>query len=260
MNNTTSYVVINSKYRTRDSRSTSDFTYNIGSTLEVDGVTIKSVSIPFTQYNVNAYNSTLRVNNGGTSYDLAVTQGQYTATDLATHLVSLIQGAIGGVVTIAVNPTTKKIDFTSTTPFRFSTSKTLSSLVKYLGINYGTGFYPTTASSAFSAQNVPELQGSNNFYLASNVLSQGFASILTNGIRVPIVMPVPIDVEWGQVQQYESNDVELNTKRFARLQNLQNIDIKLYDDDLNIVDLNGSDIEVVIQIKMKSTQPEQINR
>jgi hypothetical protein len=244
----TNFVVINSAYRTSDSRSTSDFTYNIGTSIETDFVTIKSVSIPHVEYNITISKNKLRISSGGTTHDLTVPVGQYDVSQLITELQAQIIAAIGGTCAITLDPVTKKLNFQASAGLRISTDKTLSSISKYLGIPYNSGFYPITDSTNFDATALPVLQGSNNYYLASSVLSQGYASILTNGQRVPIIMPVPIDVEYGRIQQYESNDTELNTKQFSRPQNIQNIDIKIYDDDLNIVDLQGQDIEVVLKI------------
>ena len=41
----TNYVIINSKFRNEGSKSTSDFTFSLGETLEISDVAIKSVSI-----------------------------------------------------------------------------------------------------------------------------------------------------------------------------------------------------------------------
>lgn len=244
----TNYIVINSAYRTSDSRSTSDFTYNIGSSLETDFVTIKSVSIPHVEYNINSTKNKLRISSGGVVHDLTIPVGQYDVSQLITELQTQIITAIGGTCAITLDPVTKKLNFQASAGLRVSTVKTVSSLSKYLGIAYGTSYYPTTDSINFNATGIPVLQGPNNYYLASSVLSQGYASILTSGQRVPIILPVPVDVEYGQIQQYESNDTELNTKQFSRPQNIQNIDIKIYDDDLQIVDLHSQDIEVILKI------------
>ena len=244
----TNFVVINSAYRTSDSRSTSDFTYNIGSSIETDYVTIKSVSIPHSEYNISESKNKLRISSGGVDYDLTDPIGQYDVSQLITELQTQIISAIGGTCVITLDPVTKKLNFQASAGVKISRDKTISTLSKYIGVFYGSSFYPAADSVNFDAEGLPALQGPNNYYLSSNVLSQGYASILTNGQRVPIIMPVPIDVEYGQIQQYESNDTELNTKQFSRAQNIQNIDIKIYDDDLNIVDLHGQDIEVILKI------------
>jgi len=261
-NSTTSFIVINSKYRTNDSRSTTDFTYNIGQAIEVPSVTIKSVSIPVTQYNIGSYNNKLRISSGGIDYDFVIPEGQYDVTQLSLVIQGLIQGALGGAVTLSIDPITKKLVLTSTFGLKISVDPVLSSISKYLGLNYqASSYYPAVDSTTINFVNVPELQGSNNYYLASSVLAQGYSSILTDGKLVPIIMPIPIDVEWGQVQNYESQDTQLNTKNYVRLQNIQNIDIKIYDDDLNVVDLNGSDIEVVLKVNTgENLQPNYLNR
>ncbi len=244
----TNFIVINSAYRTSDSRSTSDFTYNIGSSIEVDYVTIKSVSIPHIEYNINNIKNKLRISSGGTVHDLTIPIGQYTVNQLITELQTQIISAVGGTCVITLDPVTQKLNFQTSAGIRISTVKSVSSLSKYIGIAYSNSYYPIADSVNFDATGLPILQGPNNYYLASNVLSQGFASILTNGQRVPIILPVPVTVQYGQIQQYESNDTELNTKQFSRPQNVQNIDIKIYDDDLEIVDLHGQDIEVILKI------------
>lgn len=249
MNSTTNFIIINSKYRTADSRSTSDFTYSLGASLEVDSITIKNISIPHVQYNIESYNNTLVVNDGVTSNTLTIPIGQYDINQLMNEISSQLTTLYGTAVLLTLDPISKKIVITTTQSFRISRVEASSPLSKYIGIPYGTSYYPLLATAGFTLPEIAQLQGPNNYLLASNVLSQGLGSILTDGKSVPIIMPIPIDVEYGQIQQYESNDYELNTKRYSRLQNIQNIDIRIYDDDLNIVDLHGQDIEIVIKVR-----------
>lgn len=256
---TTNFIIINSRYRTANSRSTSDFTYSIGQSLEVDGITIKDISIPNVAYNINQYNNKLSLTYGGASSTLTIPEGQYTVSQLSTYLETELTTLFGTALTITLDDITKKLTFTTTQLFRFSNKETDSPLSKLLGIPVGTSYYPLLEQAGFTLHNPPQLQGPNNYLLASNVLAQGYGSILTNGKKVPIIMPVPVTVEWGQVEQYTSNDTELNTKNFARLQNIQNIDIKIYDDDLNIVDLHDQDVEIVIKVKVKDNLPAHLN-
>jgi hypothetical protein len=257
---TTNFIIINSAFRTADSKSTTDFTYSIGESLEVDGITIKDISIPNVAYNITSNNNKLRVTYGGVTGNLVIPEGQYTLAQLMTVLQTDLTTLFGVSVTVSQEPITKKVVFVTTQPFRISNNPTTSSLSKYIGIAYGTGYYPTLETSGFTLPLLPQLQGPNNYLVASQVLSQGYASILTDGQRVPVIMPVPVTVDWGEVQQYESNDMELNTKSFARLQNIQNIDIKIYDDNLNVVDLNGQDVEIVLKVKVKDNLPSHLNR
>lgn len=256
---TTNFIIINSKYRTANSRSTSDFTYSIGESLEVDGITIKDISIPNVAYNINEFNNKLSFTYGGLQASLTVPEGQYTVSQLSTYLETELSTLFGTALDLTLGDTTKKLTFTTTQLFRISNKESDSPLSKLLGIPFGTSFYPLLEQAGFTAPEIPQLQGPNNYLLSSQVLAQGYASILTDGKHVPIIMPVPITVEWGQIEQYESNDTELNTKHFARLQNIQNIDIKIFDDDLNVVDLHGQDVEIVIKVKVKDNLPAHLN-
>jgi len=80
------------------------------------------------------------------------------------------------------------------------------------------------------------------------VLSQGFNGVFKNGIQIPLVMNVPINVPYGVVQHYDPQDIKLNVKKFNRKQNIQFMDIKILDEDLNIVDLHGADVEIILKI------------
>lgn len=243
MTQPTNYVVINSLFRTSNSRSSTDFTYNIGSSLESDSVAIKSVSIPNVEYNISS-DKVLRYRSAGVSYDLAIPAGQYDIDQLISILQADMLLNLGGTVAIVLDPVLKKLNIQASAGAQIDQASTFS---KYLGFN-GTGFYPLADSTNFTAPGIPQLSGSNNYYLASTVLSQGYSSILTDGQRVPIIMTIPITVEWGRIQQYETPDINLAIKDFSRVQNIQNIDIRLYNDDLEIVDLHGQEIEVIIQI------------
>lgn len=252
MNHTTNFIIINSKYRTADSRSSSDFTYSIGTSLEVDGITIKNISIPHVQYNVESFNNLLIVNDGSVTNTLTIPVGQYTVTQLMSEMSTQLTALYGVSVVLSLDPITKKIVVTSTKAFRISKAQT-STLSPYIGVPSGSGYYPTVSTSGFTLPELPQLQGPCNYLLASNVLSQGIGSVLTDGQNVPIIMSIPVEVEYGKIQHYESSDFELNTKNYSRLQNVQNIDIRIYDDNLNIVDLHGIDVEIVLKIKRVDT-------
>ena len=47
---------------------------------------------------------------------------------------------------------------------------------------------------------------------------------------------------------YEVNEIKLNQRHFNRPTNIQDIDIKILDDDNEVVDLHGTNVEIVLQI------------
>jgi hypothetical protein len=68
----TNFVIINSKFRNVSSKSTSDFIYSLGESLEVSDIAVKSVSMVNAEYNIKAGHNTLVVNNGSTDFNLVV--------------------------------------------------------------------------------------------------------------------------------------------------------------------------------------------
>ena len=254
----TNFVVISSKYRTEDSRSTTDFTYSIGSALEVYAVAIKSVSIPNVQYNINKTNNTLCIyKNSNSIQTITIPEGQYDIESFIDALQTHISLAISDTVTITHSCLTGKLTIAmESSSIKFSIDPILSPLSKGIGLGSAVGkFYPTIESLSMTCPNLHNLAGLKNYYLSSRVLSQGFNGVFKNGINIPLVMNIPVDVPYGVCEHYDPQDIQLNLKRFNREQNIQWIDIKIVDEDLNVVDLHGSDIEIVIKIYKKDQIP-----
>ena len=249
----TNFVVISSKYRTDDSRSTTDFTYSIGQTLEVSAIAVKSVSIPVVQYNINNQNNLLRLYSGGLVKTITLPVGQYDITQFIESLQTHISLVFSDTVTIKCSCLTGKLSITmESLPIKISIDSKLSPLAKVIGLGSKTlGVFPSSESLSISAPYLHNLSGLKNYYLSSRVLSQGFNGVFKNGISIPLVMNIPVNVPYGVVEHYDPQDIQLNLKRFNRQQNIQWIDIKILDEDLNVVDLHGSDIEIVLKIYKK---------
>ena len=254
----TSFVVISSKYKTDDSRSTSDFTYSIGQSIEVSAVAIKSISIPNLQYNINDNNNRLRVQTNSESppfYDVSLPVGQYDITTFISALQTLLRTTLSdSTLTISKDALTGKLSFTnSAVPIRFSIDPSISPLAKVIGLGDAPNrTYPISTYFNFTCPYLHNLGGLKNYYLSSRILSQGFNGIFKGGDQIPLMMNIPIDVPYGVVQHYDPQDIRLNVKKFNRKNNIQWIDIKIFDEDLQGVDLNGGDIEIVLKIYSSS--------
>jgi hypothetical protein len=249
----TSFLVINSKHRNADSRSVSDFTFSVGQSLEVTAVAVKSISIPNVQYNINVVNNKLRIytDDVGTFVSLTLPVGQYDITTFMADLQALLRTAVGDATLVITRSTlTDMLTVTTTTQdIKFSIDPVVSPLGKVFGMGDGAGeTYPLLVSSSITSQFLHNLSGLQNYYLSSRALSQGYNGIFKEGDQIPLVMAIPIDVEHGFTEHYEPTDLLLNIKKYGRPQNIQWIDIKIYDKDLNIVDLLGQDIEIVLKI------------
>ena len=249
----TSFVVISSKDRTNDSRSTTDFTYSIGQTIEVSSIAIKTVSIPVVQYNINQTNNklTLLIENSPPKV-IFIEQGQYDISSFMTSLqTSLRETVLDETFSVSQNSLTGKLLITSdVTIFSVDIDPTNSPMAKVIGFDLKINSIPVFSQEIIPPY-IPRLGGTKNYYLTSQVLSQGFNGIFRNGQQLPLLINIPITEPYGFVEQYEPQ--VLNVKTFNRPQNLQWIDIKILDEDMNTVDLLGADIEIVLKIYTKES-------
>lgn len=248
----TSFVVINSKDRTSDSRSSTDFTYSIGQSLEVSSVAIKSVSIPVLQYNVNSKNNTLRIQVLGqaTPFVVQISEGQYDITAFTTALQTAIQSAISDATfTITQDSLTSKLLLKSTVnSFYISVNSVTSPLSSLLGFDYIKNEL-VVYQQQWIPPFIPRLGGLKNYYLLSRVLSQGFNGLFSGGEQLSLLTNIPITVPYGFTQQYEP--FNLNVKTYNRPQNIQWIDVSIVDEEQNVVELNGGEIEIVVKVYTK---------
>tara|TARA_R110000772_G_scaffold166855_2_gene278496 strand:+ start:473 stop:1279 length:807 start_codon:yes stop_codon:yes gene_type:complete len=255
----TNYVIINSRFRTNNSNSTSDFTFNLGESIEVNEIALKSVSMINAVYNVPAAYNFMQVNNGTVDQQLLIPVGQYTITSLSAAVALELTNIYGGTNTVTLNTLTKKLDFVTTTPLKYK-AVALSPLAIVLGFGDSVtssiiNYYPVVASSNVSAPFLPSLEGENNYHIVSTTLGQGQGSLLKNNEKQPIILTIPCNVNFGDVINYEVNEINLNKRRFTRPINIQDIDIRIIDDNGDIVDLGNTQVELVVQIITPSIAP-----
>ena len=212
MSGRSTLVVINSAQRNSDSISSSNFTYNIGQSIDATSIAVKSISIPVTQYNVVYPNNGLVYYVSGNPFIITIAPGQYTTNQIIAIIVPLFLSQAGITMVVTQNIYTNKLSFNSVIPFQF-------------------------------------LQGDDkNFYVLSKVLSSGGFGLFNSGVREALQTNVPINVPYGSVQNYEPAIFENNIITFASPINIQFLDIRIVDSNLNVVDLNGGEIELIYKI------------
>lgn len=255
----TNYVIINSKFKKQGSISTSDFTFSLGEVLEINDVAIKSVSLVNAEYNVKAGSNIIIVSDGTTESTLILEVGQYTIDKLLEELRVKLFSVYGVTSTAVVNAITNKVNITQAgSPIQFSTSRVRSPLSFILGFGQETAlteFFPITPSVSILAPLLPNLQGANNYHIVSSTIGQGVGSLLKNNDKRPIILTIPVTKNFGEVINYEVNEIKLNQRHFTRPINLQEIDIKVIDDDNELVNLQGTNIEIVLQVRSSAIMP-----
>jgi len=245
-------AIINSKNRLPESLSSSNFSYNIGTTIEIQELALKSVSLPNTVYNININNNNFNFIYNGTQHAFGLPLGHYNISTINAAIISGVGLAVGNptALTIITNELTQKQKYT----FALPTQIYISPLAKLIGFNLTLDtLYPITPSTLINAPTLPNLQGSMNYYIASRTLAQGTNALLYNAVRnLAILAVIPNNVPFGSVIQYVPTDILLDLKSYASKQNIQQIDLIVLDTDFNVVDLNGAEIELTFKCYLKS--------
>jgi hypothetical protein len=238
---------INSKYRTVDSLSSTNFNISVGQSINIKQMVVKNVTLPNTSYNINSSNNQLRWVYNGSNKLSTLPVGQYNLVELASALqTAFIVYDVGATVTI--NPLTQKLVYHFSLPTQILLNSN-SPLAYLIGFNLNNVVaYPAVAGVNFTAPTLSNLSGIRNFFVCSRTLAQGFNSVLQNGTNLPMILAMPNTVPFGSLNHYISNDILLDVKSYKQLQNVQYCDIQIRDEDNNIIDLNGEEISLSLLI------------
>lgn len=240
-------VRIDSKDRETESRSQYDFKTSTNDFMlhNIKRVILKSVIIPNTQYNINIHNNKLYYTApsiGPTVNLITVPVGKYKAAQFFDILIALfLLDSI--VMTYVIDLITAKVTLTFNTPI--SLQGDISTMNKVVGMDLTI----TPASVSVLMPNIINFAGLQKVYVGSHTLTRGIAMSSSDKRHIKIFTEVPITVPYGGVEHRTIEDItSLDESTMSIPINLSNIDITLYDQDLNIVDLNGLDIQLVLKV------------
>lgn len=232
--------------------SNSNFSVNFmndDATSAISRVVVKSVDFPNVFYNIcnnrgpnGAGNNMFSYNRDGVKRHFTISPGQYCLADLITTL-ELGLSDIG--LTITVDKHTKKLVFSTETPISMLSVKDGNIMANVLGI------HTSDETTHYTATSFPNLSGVQEVYVVSQRVSDGSNLLAPNGRHLPILVHVPITVDFGETQHYTSPHPELDDVEFpsARMGNsLREVDIKLTDKYGNVLDLGGLHTTIILKV------------
>jgi hypothetical protein len=85
--------------------------------------------------------------------------------------------------------------------------------------------------------------GTKNLYIKSNIILDNFNSTTKDYITLS---NIPVSVEPFSILLYNNYS---NSKHIIKNKNLDNIEIKIFDDDNNLIDLNSIDWSITLEIE-----------
>jgi len=243
-----------------DRDSGTDTNFSIVSTSQLRdarGVRLKQATLYRSYYNVtdgttasaknNQFSFSVATDtNSPTDYLISIPMGEYTDDALQAALQSAINTVLTGglTCTVGINSLLSKFTFT------------LSDGTKYLrvnplpptqGLNLMLGFsrtnYTSWVQGTLTAPRVYNLSRYLNFYIISNLVTDStYCSALSN--HACVLGSIPITADYGGVIDFQ--DEETSPMRLPR--SFTKMEFRLIDDLGNGVDLNGTLINLVLEI------------
>ena len=201
-------------------------------------VSVQRAQIPCTFYNVDSINNLLVYSVGAApNINLVIPASNYNVNTLQAFLQSNMPG-----FTIVYNTATNKYTFThSSSTFSF---KSTSTWFELLGFE-DNAQYNSTGLSLVSTISV-------NFFTIRNILIECSNLITVNKTsnvldsNQSILTSIPITVSQGSILSY-SNVFGLSD-RINTIKNFASLQIRLLDQDLDLLNLNGTEWTITLQL------------
>jgi hypothetical protein len=195
---------------------------------------LKQVVIDNFIYGINDTNNKIYFEDNSVDKTATITNGTYTATQLATELKTQMDTVGFETYTITFNVNTLKYLFSATGNFRMRFgSFTTNSARLLLGFNETDTALNTSVSSDNPVNLSPydviyfDIASSMNLKISNNTQSSFYISV---------------NSAFGNIirQNYEDENIELN------FSNKTSIDYKVHDEDGNVIDLNNGDWSIIL--------------
>ena len=227
-----------------------DFNINIPDLVKVHSIVLKSCSIPNTQYNINSNNNSFSFLAGMTETSIFVPEGNYTIDELIDELVTSGVGEFYGM-TISVSFPSGKLQFTFNTPCSLLNAEQGNAMASTLGIMVNSG--PITN---YIVDSLPNLTGLQNIYIVSQTLSGGTGMIDSTLNQLAVFSSVQMTVPFGQFMHYISAEEQSDEVFFPSDRTIGEVDLILYNDRGQNVDLQGLDWSMILKIYYHVTSQE----
>jgi hypothetical protein len=219
---------------------------------------VKSVSFPNNAYNIyttgnlknNIFNFEI---DGVATYSVGLAaDGFYTTQQIIDIIKPAIQSIIDvidptNILTMQIGEFSKKIEY--------SLSKVTLSITSPGALGDG-GLNSTLGNTedlnidnlgVAVSQEVPNLYGLTNVYIHSTTLAEG--NLVDGDVENhDILGEIPVNVPFGAMVYYESQDDELDAINYLSFRNYDALRIQLKDVNDNVIQLNGGDLIIVLKL------------
>ncbi len=199
-------------------------------------ISVQSCSLPYSFYNVNQYNNLLKYSIYTTIYNVLIPTGNYTILSLLSTLQTILP-----TFTISYDKIKNKFTFSNASNFTFIYDTFINSTCfELIGMS---NIMQNSMNGTITSDIVCNVSSVRHVCIATNFHTSNINKALPNERNILAHIPVhvmPNDViTWSNVNNYRCN---LNTNR------LNHIVIRILDHKGNLLDLNGVDWSLTLQI------------
>lgn len=202
-----------------------------------------NAQIPVSFYTINVYTNVLKYQISSTIYTITLTRGNYNYTTLKSAMDTSFSNN-GHNITMSFNKINGIITFTSTSQdFTFLSKSNGSTILDILGFNASVSY--TSSSFILNAPYPLNLIGIQRLKINSNYLATSFYN--SNNLNLSnTIASIPVNAPSFSLIQYQ------NTNEYSLLKasNISTIDIQIYDQDDNLINFNGIDWTITIQLNI----------
>jgi hypothetical protein len=199
--------------------------------------------MPNFQYNVNSNNNRIQIESGADGVvSIQVAEGQYKTSELITLLEGLFNASFTNNLTITQNSINQLLTFSidnGDTIRLFAPDETNNTLNTNLGITTTTAL-----ASTHDGDRMVRLNGLTLCHVESSELAN--SNYHSNQRNENFLATVQVESEFGQYLYYQSDFAEQNSVNYSSHRKFHSIDIRLLDQDLNVINIHDYDVELEI--------------
>ena len=219
-----------------------EYTFNLPLLEVQDGYylyfSIVNCVIPYSFYNINSNNNVLNYKINSVNYSLTIPIGNYSIINLVAYLNSQLTN-----FTFAYNKIYNKITITNSINDFILNSSNFLTLIGFNNSNY------ISTNKTLTSPNCININYIRCINLISNIITYNINTSKNLVNNNNIICSIPVNTSPNTLIQYQNTN-NFRTNLFVNT--LNKIVIKLVDNNNNIIDLNGLNFNLTVQLDVES--------
>ena len=219
-----------------------EYTFNLPLLEVQDGYylyfSIVNCVIPYSFYNINSNNNVLNYKINSVNYSLTIPIGNYSIINLVAYLNSQLTN-----FTFAYNKIYNKITITNSINDFILNSSNFLTLIGFNNSNY------ISTNKTLTSPNCSNINYIRCINLISNIITYNINTSKNLVNNNNIICSIPVNTSPNTLIQYQNTN-NFRTNLFVNT--LNKIVIKLVDNNNNIIDLNGLNFNLTVQLDVES--------